>query len=197
MVKRRDTFSNMAFLHVYNRAVGTDRLFNKRKNYIFFLRQLMKYVSPFVDIYAYCLMPNHFHLLIRVKPEGQTLINCKIVNIDSKQINQSFSNFYNSYTKSFNKSYSRIGKLFLLPYKRVLIEDERHLRLIIKYIHRNPIHHGYVTSYSEWMYSSYKEYLSSRGSVFKVKEGLKLFGSKELFIHDHEEYSTTHDLLGL
>ncbi len=59
------------FYHLYNHANGNEDLFREEKNYYFFLEKAGKYLSPYMNIYAYCLMPNHFHLLISVKEEKQ------------------------------------------------------------------------------------------------------------------------------
>ncbi|MEZ5022874.1 MAG: hypothetical protein R2728_06355 [Chitinophagales bacterium] len=97
----------------------------------------------FCRYYAYCLIPNHFHLLIRVKSEAKLK---KEFDNDIQDwnaiINQKFSNFFNSYTRTFNKFKDRKGKLFMLPYRRKQISDDIYYTQIIGYIHRNPIHHG-------------------------------------------------------
>ena len=58
--------------HIYNHAVGNELLFKTEENYSFFLNRLKKYLSPYVDIYAFCLIPNHFHLIIRIKNLSST-----------------------------------------------------------------------------------------------------------------------------
>jgi len=55
------------FYHIFNRGNNGILLFYKPENYLFFLRRLDEYLSPYVEVYAFCLMPNHFHLLVRVK----------------------------------------------------------------------------------------------------------------------------------
>lgn len=123
-----------SFYHIYNRANGDEKTFLDDENYQFFLRQYKKYIHPFVDTYCYCLMPNHFHFLLKVKNEQElyqallkvknnkqsdlsgfgnlTSLNSNYSNFISKQ----FSNFFNSYAKAFNKRYKRRGNLFMRPF---------------------------------------------------------------------------------
>ena len=61
-------FIENQFYHVYNRANGDDQLFYTDANYLYFLEKLNSYISAFVEIYTYCLIPNHFHLMLKVKP---------------------------------------------------------------------------------------------------------------------------------
>ena len=61
------------FYHIYNHANGDDNLFREQENYRFFLQQYAKYINPIADTYAYCLMPNHFHLLVKIKEEQDLL----------------------------------------------------------------------------------------------------------------------------
>ena len=191
MANKTEVLTFDHFYHIYNRAVGDDLLFRETKNYRFFVRQVRRYLFPVIDIYAYCFMPNHFHFLAKVKDKNSII---KALQINNKRkaekfINQSFSNLFNSYTKAYNKIYERRGKLFLLPYKRILIQDEDYLRVIIKYIHRNPIHHGFVKKYDTWKYSSYKAYIIGNSSFVEIKKGMNLFGSQETFVRDHEEFN--------
>jgi len=84
------------FYHIYNRGNNSEVLFKEKDNYIYFLQLLRKYISPIADVYCYCLLNNHFHLLIRVK-ENQ-------LGISEKNPGQMFSNFFNSYTKHLTKN---------------------------------------------------------------------------------------------
>jgi hypothetical protein len=62
------------YYHVFNRGNNGDTIFYKPENYKFFLRRMEEYLMPFIEVYAYCLMPNHFHLLIRVKERTEALL---------------------------------------------------------------------------------------------------------------------------
>jgi|SRR5699024_1906591 len=176
------------FYHVYNRSIGSGKIFREQENYEFFLGKWNEYLDKYLDVWAYCLMPNHFHFIVRVKSKKE-LSNADLTGFQnlSGLISQKFSNFFNSYTKSFNKVYNRHGSLFERPFKRVKIDSEQYLQHLIYYIHHNPIHHHFVDDYTDWDYSSYTSILSKQPTKLRRKEVLKLFNGKESFITYHEE----------
>ena len=125
------------FYHVYNHAVGNEKLFRHSFNYKFFLDRLVKYLDGFVDIYSYCLMPNHFHLLVRVKDFetiSATLINSekrREINSASEvpsMISRQFSHAFNSYAQAYNREFERKGSLFYNRFKRKFVQDETYLK---------------------------------------------------------------------
>ncbi len=142
------------FYHIYNRAVGSELMFKQKRDYDIFFEKFYRYLGDFVHVSCYCLIPNHFHLLIRTKEIDPAILKLYFKRDYNYVINQSFSNFFNSYTKTFNNKNKRKGKLFMLPYKRKQITSEHHLRTVIKYINQNPIHHGLVEDIRDWPYSS-------------------------------------------
>ena len=89
-------------------------------NYFYFLQLLKKYILPVANVFSYCLLKNHFHLLVQIK-EGK----------EEKVISKGFSNFFNSYSKSINKKYNRSGSLFRDRFKRIKIKDEEYLKTLI------------------------------------------------------------------
>jgi hypothetical protein len=104
------------FYHIYNHANGADNLFREERNYHYFIQQWEKYILPIADTYAYCLMPNHFHALIKIKGIETLSKNEKFESILrdptgfenlSGLISKQFGNFFNSYAKAFNKMYDR------------------------------------------------------------------------------------------
>jgi putative transposase len=170
-----DTFESGCIYHFYSRAIGAEKLFLENDNYFFFLTKYEKYLSPYFDTLAYCLIPNHFHFLVRVKD-----------NCNDEEIVKSIGDFLNAYTKSFNKLYARNGGLFQRKFKRKKVEsDEYYTRLII-YIHLNPVKHGFKNKPSDWQYSSYNSYLSSKPSKVIREEVLRWFGDLEEFKKVHE-----------
>lgn len=174
--------------HIYNRAIGNELLFRNEHDYYFFLRKLTRYLNPIAEIYVYCLMPNHFHLLIRTRLEEEILINLKRKsNKDGvKVLTQTFSNFFNSYSKSYNKVHKRMGRLFLYPFKRILVDNEDYLLTLVNYIHRNPIHHGFEKNYSDWKYSSFYAIVENKSSIVNRDLLLAYFTSVGDFIAFHE-----------
>jgi len=92
--------------HIFNKAIGSDKLFISPTDYYYFLQKLERYILPIADIISYCLMPNHFHLLVDIKEIDRLQIKIPKQYIDEPElyISQVFSNFFNSYSKSFNNT---------------------------------------------------------------------------------------------
>ena len=178
--------------HIFNKAIGSDKLFVSSEDYSYFLQKIDRYILPIADIISYCLIPNHFHLLVEIKEYDLLPIKLSKQYIEAPDlyISQVFSNFFNSYTKSFNNAHERVGRLFLYPFKRILVEDNDFMIYLINYIHRNPIHHGLVKSFPEWVYSSYNAIISNRKTKVNRATVLSHFGSKDEFIIFHNENST-------
>src|SRR3990172_3548488 len=120
MSRRLIPFVPDQYYHIYNRGVNRERIFFEQANYLLFLRGIKKYICPKAKIIAYCLMPNHYHLLVRIKrlisevspktPKETSEISLS----DSPLTPLSFAmkNFLISYVKSVNLRYSRVGTLF-------------------------------------------------------------------------------------
>jgi REP element-mobilizing transposase RayT len=182
--------------HILNKAISNDKLFITEKDYFYFLQKMERFLSPWVNLLSYCLIPNHFHLLVRIKETDEISEKALHSNQAEKErlITQSFSNFFNSYTKSFNKAHNRQGRLFLYPFKRILVNDDNYLTYLICYIHRNPIHHGLTDEYASWKYSSYNTFLTEKPSSVDQKSVMEIFGSKEEFIAFHENNKTKKGL---
>ena len=184
--------------HVYNRGIGSELLFLSNENYRYFLRKYDNYIAPVADTFCYCLMPNHFHFLIRIKEEKvlKEFFKDKIKNPDSSidltgfqnlsgLVSRQFSNFFNAYSKAFNKQHHRSGNLFSRPYKRKLISDETYLRKVIHYIHFNPVMAGIVDSLENWEYSSYESIISNKKTKLQKKEVISYFDDLENFKFCH------------
>ncbi len=169
------------YYHVYNRGINRQLIFFDEENYNYFLQQFTKYVSPFVDVYAYCLMPNHFHFFIRVK-EIQTETKPNKLTI----VEKGFKDFFISYAKSINKRYNRTGALFQYKFKRKEIEDMSYYTWLAYYIHSNPIKAGLVKEFGDWKYSSYSSLISNKPTILLREELLRWFGNREEFILFHE-----------
>ena len=178
--------------HIYNKAIGNDLLFRTEEDYYFFLQKLDRFILPVAEIYSYCLIPNHFHFLIYTRQEEDIKQRLKKKSFENERnpVHQSFSNFFNSYTKSFNKAHKRAGRLFLYPFKRILVDKEDYLIYLINYIHRNPIHHGLVENFADWKYSSYNTILSKKSTKIERSHILQLFGSIDDFVVFHEHNKT-------
>ena len=94
------------YYHIYNRGINSDILFKETGNYEHFLKLYDIHIEPMAETYAWCLMKNHFHFLIRIKEVEEIKLEKNILP------SQSFSNLFNAYTKAFSKKYNRHGALF-------------------------------------------------------------------------------------
>jgi putative transposase len=181
--------------HIWTHANGKENLFRVEENYRYFLRRYAHYIHPLVDTYAYCLMPNHLHLMIRIKSEAEvltalrkgkaTLKGFETLGGFSKSISLQFSHLFNAYTQAYNKMHKRKGSLFIPNFKRKLIDSDSYFSALVIYIHQNPVTHGFVKKLSDWTYSSYTSYLSQGHSLLQRKEVLGWFGSLDGFQKDH------------
>ena len=190
LFKMRDykpPFEPNYFYHVYNKGNNKECIFQEDKNYRFFLKKWNEYLGNFANVWSYCLMPNHFHFLIKVD-DGKRLAKFSKLGKSSNQIiSNQFRKLFISYTKSFNKVYDRTGSLFQKPFKRIKIDSENYLLMLIHYIHHNPIHHNFTDGYKDWTYSSYSTIASASPTKVKRKEVLKFFGGEDAFIEYHKE----------
>ena len=176
--------------HLYNHANGKENLFIEEKNYRFFLSKLSEQILPVCKIYAYCLMPNHYHLLIQVRTAEQLQQLCQssetLPKFGQKQVenkvSKGFSNFFSSYTQAFNKVYKRKGSLFIPSMKMHKVNGDISFCKVVHYIHANPVHHGFVKKLADWHHSSFKIFLSENPTKLERNYVLKVFGGREAFI---------------
>jgi len=173
------------------------------ENHHFFLRKYKEYLSPYLETYAWCLLSNHFHFLVRVKSfesitstlnsietTSLTITEKKFLNNElnlSELIEGSFKRFFQSYALAFNKMHKRKGNLFYKPLKRLEVGSESHFNQAIVYIHANPVKHKIIKDFTTWKWSSYQAILSSTSTNLIRNEVLKWFGGKEQFIKTHLE----------
>lgn len=177
-------FESHQFYHIYNRANGNENIFREAKNYNFFFERWDDYLTDFVDVWAYCLLPNHFHFLIKVLESNKDLKGFE--NLSGLVSNQ-FSKLFNSYAKSFNSVYDRHGSLFQKPFKHVLVNSQNYLLTLIHYIHHNPIHHNFTEDFTDWTYSSYSAITGERPTKVYRDEVPDLFGGMEAFVDFHNQ----------
>jgi REP element-mobilizing transposase RayT len=197
-----------AYFHIFNHAVGHDNLFKDEENYYYFLEKISEWILPFCQLYSYCLMPNHFHLLLKVKDrkELELLWEDKIkrkmmktskvppegvVNpfggILEKLITEQFSHCFNSYAQAYNNKYSRSGSLLKESFQRKRIDSLEYMIKVICYIHNNPVAHGFTEQPEEWKYSSYNALFSKKPTKIERNEVIKLFDSIDNLRYVHRQ----------
>lgn len=149
MRQRRPPFIPGHYYHIYNRGVSKEPIFREETNYLFTIRKIKKYTKEInLTMIAYCLMPNHYHFLIR--QEGQQPAGLLPQRL------------FNSYTKAYNKRYRHSGTLFEGPYEAIRIAKLNHLLHLCRYIHANPVKDGIVSELDKWPFSNYLEWVGSR-----------------------------------
>ncbi len=197
MATKKRYFVNDSYYHIFNRGVEKRKVFLKDRDLERFLetiehclsdsnrltRKLMKKNSKLfeapVGVIAFCLMPNHFHLLLKQNTNSG--------------ITTFLSRLSNSYTKYFNTKYDRVGPLFQGAFRSVPIESEEQLLHLSRYIHLNPIVVGLSKAPEDYRWSSIGSYITkSSGSFVNPEAVLGQFGSKEAylqFVNDQIDYA--------
>jgi len=166
--------------HIYNRGNGNEKIFFAEKNYDYFLRQYKKYLSDYLETFAYCLLINHFHLLVRIKSDNPELLSEK------------FRNFFISYSMAVNIQEKRKGNLFQRAFKRKIIDDENYFYSAVYYIHANPVHHNVIRDLRDYKFSSYNSLIGKSNTMLCRDEVIEWFGGKEKFISYHTEMKRSY-----
>lgn len=159
------------FYHIYNRAQNGDPLFEDEEAFRFFLKLYKSYVVPVAETYAYCLLEDHLHLLVKIREEvaGSSY--------------SSFAKLFNSYAKGYNKKNGKAGRVFRFKLKKVEIHREIVLRDIIRYINQNAEKHGLVNDCSHYRYSSYQATVTTCPTLIPKEEIQNQFGNMQMLAH--------------
>ncbi len=189
------------FYHLYNRGINGCDIFRSRANYQFFLEKTTRYLLPVCEVYAYCLMPNHFHLLVKIKSD-EALRNVAQARTSTNQVkglhaadrifSRQFSLVFNSYSQAYNKMYNRHGALIESPFKRQEIKTDRQLLNTIIYIHQNPKNHSLVEDFRNYEFSSFNAILRKSATRIERDAVLAFFENTDNFIFCHQ---ATHENL--
>ena len=135
-----------AWYHVLNRGRRAEKIFIDKRDYELFVDLLQETVEMWnIRLAAYCLMPNHYHLLVQT-PDAN--------------ISRSMRHINGVYTQRFNRRHQCDGQLFRGRYKSILVDGDSYLLQLVRYIHRNPLQAGLVGRLSDYVWSSHKGFLS-------------------------------------
>lgn len=182
--------------HLFSRAVGKEQLFLSTDNYLFFLQKLKQHTNHICKFYCYSLLPNHFHLLVKIADKETIIAHFETIkkrsfNDATDQLSdfimERFSNCLNSYSKAFNKVNNRKGALFMDFLKRSVVNDETDFTSFIWYIHKNAVHHQLTKKIGLWPHDSYKLILSTKPTALLRQDVIDWFGDKEAFIEFHQQ----------
>lgn len=195
-----------AVYHIYNRGSEKRRIFDNTSDYQRFLKTLQYYqqegfkprfshfnrfktlqIDPskkIVEILCFCLMPNHFHFLLK--------------QLKTNGITEFVSKLSNSYTKYYNTKYNRVGPLLQGEFKAVLLEDDEQLLHLSRYIHLNPFVSFLVKDLNQFKWSSYQEYITNSAGICSKKGVLGFFKSSkdyQQFVLDQADYGKQLELI--
>jgi REP element-mobilizing transposase RayT len=192
MPRRQTPFISGLYYHIYNRGNNRQSIFFQPENYLYFLRNVKKYLVPLAKVTAYCLMPTHYHLLVRLQTSEfltESSRNEKAgVKNSEVSLSRAMMRLSVSYTKAINKRFERVGSLFQGQFQAKPVQNYHHLLNLCVYIHANPVKDGLVSDPADWVYSNYLEWLGQRDGTLVDREFIQEhFGSpaeyQELVTH--------------
>ena len=196
---RKFSFRDDHYYHVYNRGTDKRKIFLRHGEYARFIRTISSLLingtaqqkiitrkslafSKKLSFIAYCLMPNHYHFLVMQREENG--------------ISEFMHHLNTSYTKYFNTSHTRTGRLFEYTFRAVEIESTEQLIHVSRYIHLNPILANLTKDLNKYQWSSYLDYIGKRaGKLCEKDEILGIISEKdsmrkyEEFVLDHIDYA--------
>ena len=186
------------YYHIYNRGNNGIDVFFDKESYFHFLRLYDKYISPIAETYAWCLLKNHFHVLVYTKLDNEIEYEkLEYSTVDKPKIlepSNQFGHLFNAYTQAINKKFHRTGALFEKPFERKEITSDNYLNNVIYYIHNNPVQHGFVKQMGLYPWSSYDSILSNKPTKLKRKEVIDLYGSVEKFQNYHQTNQNLNEI---
>lgn len=205
------------FYHIYNRGINSCNLFREPDDYEHFLELYDKYISPVAETYAWVLMPNHFHLLVRVKEDVVYKYSYADRSVDAVRFEEQkwqtirlpdlsdlsacaapdsvkipkphlhFSHLFNAYCKYFNTRTGRHGALFERSFKRKEIDNKDYFRKMVLYIHNNPVHHQFTGHAMDYPWSSYLTCISVKPTKLQRDAVIGWFDNEASFKYWHDQ----------
>lgn len=190
------------YYHIYNRGINKSQIFFKQENYSYFLLLWKKYLSDNVNVLAYCLIPNHFHFLIKLNEkisiqDGENRIEITDEIMIGKNVSEAFRRLFIAYSQAVNIQENRTGSLFQRNFKRIEIEDDNHLKYLFFYIHYNPEHHRLISDFKDYRFSSFKAYITNQSTRIAKHFGLEIFDGKNNFLDYHKYQHEEKEFLTL
>lgn len=184
MPYRGDLFTQGQYYHLYNRGAGKAKIFFNDGNYQYLLRLVKEYYQKHgATVIAYCLMPNHYHFLLRQESE--------------EPLSKFMQVLFNAYVQALNIQQGRAGTLFEGRFKHKRVDTWEYLIVLCRYIHRNPVKAGLAAKPEDWAYSNYREWVGLRGGILVDKVFVQdHFSSAEeyvKFVNDVEDEKRSYD----
>lgn len=182
------------FYHIWNRGNNRENLFYTSANYEYFLRMYAELLDPVLETYAFCLLPNHFHLLVQTRPFAVSPESITDSPTDettkknkSNPVSLAFQRFFTAYSQAINVQQRRTGSLFQKPFKRLEVSSTQQLANLTHYIHTNPQKHGIIDDFRQYPWSSYDRILKNKPSKLKKEEVMQWFKNNENYLNYHSK----------
>ena len=184
------------YFHIYNRGNNYENIFLSTEHYEHFLKLYEIYIEPIAETFAWCLMKNHFHTLVRIKEEHEIgYLNSVNAKEDDKALKwktyfpakpnknlvkkpnpqKMFQHLFNAYVRWFNLKTGRINTLLSREFERKLVDNQQYYKNLIVYINNNPVHHGFVEHPMEYSRSSCNSIISTKPTNLKRDEIIGYF----------------------
>lgn len=195
-------FEKEYIYHIYNQGNNRRKIFHSRENYLFFLKKAKTHITPYADILAWCLMPNHFHFMVYIRPSTDHEITTQIHPAKSNNtLNNSIAVLLRSYTRAINNQENQSGSLFKAHTKSECVNcpkgltpsfiikdsttiiksqnlEEQYPNICFNYIHQNPVKANLVPEITDWEFSSAKDYVGLRDGTLVNKNLASEYGLK-------------------
>lgn len=203
---RADMQANGTY-HVFNRTNNKEVLFRDDEDHLFFLHCYNRFLAGYLSTYAWALLPNHFHFVVSVADEpairsllrklpAETLTYLEqqflLRKIDIHQlVRLQWTRAFIAYSAYFNRKYNRKGNLFFRSFKRKAIADKAQLRDTILYVHLNPVKHGLIESWQQYLWTSWKTITRQnyKPVALHLDQLFQVFRSRLMLEQQHTAYA--------
>ncbi|MFN1835725.1 transposase [Balneola sp. MJW-20] len=180
------------YYHIYNRGNNRETLFYSSGDYTTFLKKYFHHCYHIFDTYAFCLIRNHFHFLVKVRclQEQEFIWENYSTHIKGLQAPyKHLSNLFSSHAQSINRRENRTGSLFQKNFKRREIEDREYFYQVFIYIHGNPFKHEIPVEIEDYPYSSFQYYYYDEKPEYPINLDFPIdyFGGIENLVGAHFE----------
>ena len=176
--------SQTGIYHVMIRGIDRQKIFHTNYDKYYFIKILKRYKIQFgFELFAYCLMDNHVHILLRES-------GCSISEV--------MRSVAGGYAVWFNKKYDRVGHLFQNRFRSEAVEDERYFMTVLRYILYNPVKAGLSKTIQDYLFSSANDYFESNNGITDVQYVFGIWGKDAVrrFLLEEREEASVNRLTG-